>query len=201
MNADYLKQNALGFEGDTFAKQKFQQLCEQFKIHTIYETGTYMGGTTKQLATMAKQVHSIEINEANCNKAKLNLQAVDNVNLHFGSSETILDNLLSAINPKAPTKNNIFCFLDAHWNEYNPLLDELAVIAKHKLKPVIAIHDFKVPNNSTLGFDTYGKIVYEWSWIASSIDAIYGKDKYVIEYNSEATGAKRGIIYIYPKKK
>jgi len=111
MNTDYLKQNALGFEGDTFAKLKFTQLCEQFKVHTIYETGTYMGGTTAQLATMAKQVHSIEINEANYNKAKLNLQAVDNVNLHFGSSETILDSLLSEINAKAPTKNNIFYFL------------------------------------------------------------------------------------------
>jgi len=200
MNTDYLKQNALGFEGDTFAKQKFTDLCTQFKVHTIYETGTYKGGTTKQLATMAKQVHTIEINDENYAHAFNNLSGTPNVTLHKGSSDVVLDTLLAEINPKAPNKSNIFCFLDAHWLAHNPLLNELAIIAKHNLKPVIAIHDFVVPNHPELGFDVYKDIVYNWEWIASSIETIYGKDKYVVEYNSEATGAKRGIIYIYPKK-
>ena len=74
---------------------------------------------------------------------------------------------------------------------------ELELIANAGLRSVIEIHDFKVPDHLELGFDTYGDIVYEWAWIKPSIEKIYGKD-YRIEYNSHATGAKRGILYVSP---
>jgi hypothetical protein len=32
------------------------------------------------------------------------------------------------------------------------------------------------------------------------VDKVYGDDNYIIEYNTEAEGAKSGILYIKPKR-
>jgi hypothetical protein len=66
---------------------------------------------------------------------------------------------------------------------------------------VILIHDFRNPNNPELGYDQYGDIIYEWSWIKESIEKIYGVDGYDFWYNQEAVGAKRGVIVLKPKYK
>ena len=195
----YLAQNALGFEGDTILADKFRELIESKNITWVVEAGTFKGATTKHFATWAKTVDTIEINEQNYNDAKANLQSFPNVNMHFGNSSEVMESILSAL-PKRGRKPNTLFFLDAHWEAYNPLLDELACIERHGLKPYIVIHDFKVPNHPELGFDTYGSIVYEWGWIAESIEKIYGKDGYTVEYNSESTGAKRGVVFISPVK-
>ena len=53
-------------------------------------------------------------------------------------------------------KSNVLFFLDAHWNEYWPLRDELSSIIKLTNKPIIAIDDFYnpfFPNSG--GYDVY----------------------------------------------
>ncbi len=191
---DYLKQNLAGFENDSFARDKMKSLIFDNGVTVVIETGTYLGSTTKQFAQWCDKVYTIEINEENYIKARKNLKGT-NVKQFLGSSDVVLDDLLHDIDKN----ENVFFFLDAHWNDYNPLLNELAIIAKHGLKPWISVHDFKVPDHPELGYDTYGTIVYEWDWIKRSVENIYGKDGYTVEYNSEATGAKRGIIYLQPK--
>lgn len=188
---EYIAQNALGFEGDTFAKERMHEIIKD--VDVVIETGTYRGATTKHFSKWCKDVYTIEVKEENFNEAKKTL-AGTKVKMYLGSSEKVLDTIC----PKVKGKK-VFMLLDAHWLEYNPLLDELAVIAKHGLKPIIAIHDFKVPGKPELEFDSYGEIVYEWAWIEQSIINIYGKDGFTVEYNSQATGAKRGIIYVFPK--
>ena len=96
----------------------------------------------------------------------------------------------------------VFFYLDAHWYNYNPLLDELKVIAKYNMnKSVIAIHDFKVPGKD-FGYDKFpdGKD-YAWSNIQKYIEDIYGKNKYDVMYNEKTSGVNRGIIFIIPKDK
>lgn len=210
----YKEQNLAGFENDSFARDKFQAIITDNEIETVIETGTYLGGTTRKLAKMcgnvitievvpdhfkqaqqniAEQVDNVAVFRASWDQVKVGLIVNSNVSMMMGSSEKVL----AAVLPKI-TGRRLFFFLDAHWGKYNPLLDELAVIAENGLRPIIAIHDFKVPDHPELGFDTYGDIVYEWSWIENSIKKIYGENGFRIEYNTEATGAKRGIIYIYP---
>lgn len=196
---EYITQNALGFEGDTLLKDKFEQIIKENKISWIIETGAYYGATTKHLSLWTDKVDSIEVVEENYKKAVENNSGNPKIDFHLGSSEKVMDTLFAGFNKKG-RRPNLLCFLDAHWQEYNPLLDELAIIAKWKWKPIIIIHDFLVPDKSELGFDTYKDITYEWSWIAEKIDAIYGKEGYTYEYNTEAVGAKRGVIFIYPKK-
>jgi len=117
-----------------------------------------------------------------------------NVNVVLGSSPDFLDSILCG--PMLKIKRILF-FLDAHWDDYCPLLDELKLIADNNLEPVIAIHDFKVPDCPLLGFDSYKGQDYDFDWIKPSIEKIY-PDGYVVEYNNEAEGAKRGVIFIYP---
>lgn len=181
------------FNGDKYAMEKFLQLKEKFGIETVYELGTCVGGTTRWFSQNFKNVIGVEIM---WDYLKIAAERVgfseSNVTLYEGSTVDVLPKILKGV------KDPVLFFVDSHWGEYNPLLRELEIIAENKLKPVIAIHDFKVPDRKDLGFDTYGDIVYEWDWIKDRIEKIYGKD-YVMEYNSKATGAKRGIVYVYPK--
>lgn len=192
----YEQRNLRGFEGDEFIASKVKELIDQFKINWVIETGTYKAGTTKRLASMCEMVSTIEINAAYYRMAAIRLADNDNVNMHYGDSVTLLPALLQATLDK-----DILFFLDAHWGEDLPLLAELEIIKEHKSRHgniVIAIHDFKVPDHPEFGFDSYGKVTLEWDYIKDGIDKIYGNDGYNVEYNDQASGAQRGIIYITP---
>nr|WP_298659802.1 hypothetical protein [uncultured Flavobacterium sp.] len=201
---EYIDRNMLGFEGDSIMLEKCKSIVLDNKIDTIIETGTFLGGTTRVMSSWAKNVHTIEINKPNYDKSKVNLQGYDNVNLIFGNSAEELDKLLSQHFVRRTVKFNgrkvpkVFFFLDAHFWDYNPLLDELKVISKYELNPFIAIHDFKVPNHPELGFDSYKGQDYDFDWIKKSVELVYGTE-YKVEYNSDAEGAKRGCIYLSSK--
>lgn len=193
----YVEINKQGFEGDTYLKDRVQKLINQYNIKTVMETGTFKGSTTIQFADMVNDVYTTEVNPEYYKEAlaKFSANKKDNIHPNLGSSVEILPKLLTTISQP----QMLLFFLDAHWGPNNPLIEELKIIAEHRLKPVIVIHDFKVPGHPELGYDTYGGQDYEWSWIADSIDNIYGKDNYIVSYNSEAVGMKRGVIFITPK--
>jgi predicted O-methyltransferase YrrM len=194
MTQAYEKRNLQGFEGDEIMAQRIKKLIKDFNINLVIEGGTYLGGTARRFALMCKEVVTIEVNVEYFMRAQRTLETCHNVQMFFGSTVEIMPELLRIHKDK-----NILFFSDAHWQEFNPMLAELEIIQHAGIKPVIAIHDWKVPGHPELGYDTYQDIVYEWSWIKPSIEKIYGVDGYVKEYNSEAQGAKRGIIYLMPK--
>lgn len=196
---EYIERNLKGFEGDSFIKAEIQKLIDKFEITRIIETGTYLGGTTRQFAQMVKTVTTIELNDEHFNKASENLKECKNVFIHKGSSPEFLKAFLAGKFASGIDDNLLF-FLDAHWGNYCPLLDELKIIAEFKLKPVIVIHDFKVPNRPDLGFDSYNGQDLDYNYIHASLMAIYGEKDFNFHYNTEAEGAKRGVIYIYPHK-
>lgn len=187
----YLDRNALGYEGDEFVHEEIKKLVDKFKVDLIVETGTFLGNTTKRLREFGT-VFTCEIDETNYKKAYENLKYLDNLNLAFDDSVKFLEKLL-------PNSNDlsILFFLDAHWWDACPLLDELKVIADNGIKPVIVIHDWKVPNRPDLGFDSYKGQDFTFEWIEQSLKNIYGNN-FKYHYNDQASGAKRGLIYIYP---
>jgi predicted O-methyltransferase YrrM len=181
------------FNGDRFAVEKFLSLKQKFGIETAIELGTCVGGTTRWLSQNFKKVIGIEImfDYLSIAAQRVNYSESD-VTFYEGSTVDILPKILKDITEP------VIIFADSHWGEFNPLIKELEIIADHKLKPVLVVHDFLVPGRKELGYDTYKEIVYEWKWIEPSIRKIYG-DEFVMEYNSKAAGAKRGICYVYPK--
>lgn len=190
----YEKRNLAGFESDNIMAERVKRLIKDFNINLVIEGGTYLGGTTRRFAMMCKEVATIEINLEYFMRAQKTLEHCPNVTQFFGSTVEVLPELIEVHKNK-----NMLLWIDSHWEDNNPLLAELEIIQHSGIKPVLAIHDFKVPGHPELGFDTYKDIVYEWDWIKPSIEKIYGVDGYVREYNSKAEGAKRGIVYLMPK--
>lgn len=192
----YIEQNKKGYEGDSFIGLEIGKLVTKFQVEEIIETGTFIGSTTKRLLEFAP-VRSVEIVYRNYQQAVNNLEneQQDRLILAFGNSVTLLKEWL----PKIKDKSLLF-FLDAHWHDYCPLLDEMKTIAENGIKPVIVIHDFKVPERPDLGFDSYKGQDFTFSYIKDAIELIYGHQGYAFHYNEQAEGAKRGVIYIYPVK-
>ncbi len=189
-------QNSGGaFNQDIFLAKRFLDLKEENSLDTVIETGTYHGVTTEWFANNFDNVYTVECNETYYNEAKNRISGYSNVKNYLMDSPVFLERILSEIEDE-----NTIVFLDAHWYT-NPVLDELEAIRKSGKKPILAIHDFKVPDREDFGYDIYPEqgIIYEWGWIEDRIKSIYGEDfeKY---YNEEAVGAKRGCIFIKPKK-
>lgn len=203
------------FNGDTFIEKKFLELKERFKLTSAVETGTCLGSTTAFLSRNFDHVYTIEISEEFANIAKARLEKLVSyseylcLTMYRGKSEEKLPVILKSHNDRIGD-NTIF-FLDAHWGDHCPLKDELKAIADAGIKPVIAIHDFFVPGAQTLGHDVAvvpaeGGAVdfqpFDFPWLEESFNKIYGEKGYAYEYNSDekSMGAKRGIIYVYPRQ-
>jgi hypothetical protein len=74
---------------------------------------------------------------------------LQNVQLYHGNSVDFLRSLSATL-----SRALNFAYLDAHWNEYLPLRDELSVL-KEWPNTVVMIDDFKVPSDERFGWDKY----------------------------------------------
>jgi hypothetical protein len=180
----------LAFDQDFYIGIEIKKLCDQFKVKTIVETGTYLGATTPTLAKMASDIHTIEINPEYFAQVHFDLP---NIQKYLGNSPFVLKQIL----PEMP-KPCLF-YLDAHWNEYWPILDELKTIGQYAKDSIIIIHDFWVPERPELGFDSYKGQKLDYEYIQALLPEIY-PDGFSFYYNSIATGGNRGVIYIFPKQ-
>jgi hypothetical protein len=53
-----------------------------------------------------------------------------------------------------PTNDPTLFYLDAHWEEYLPLRDELQLIYNNFPRAVVLVDDFKVDDDLGYGFDS-----------------------------------------------
>lgn len=175
--------------------QKTLELSKTFNLTTFFETGTFHGMSSQIISNYFDKVMTVENNEEFYQIAVDNLKNINNCSIYFGNSPEIMDLNLKNNN------SSIFFFLDAHWYDYWPILDELEVIYKKSIQPVIAIHDFYVPDsngNAKFGFDSYHDTALDFNYIKSSIDKIYD-NKYEISYSTTST-TNSGVIFIYPQQ-
>lgn len=185
------------FNEDTFMEQYFLELKQQYNIKNVIETGTFEGMTTAWLSAHFDKVWTTEINETYYKIAGERLFARKNVVRMLGDSVKTLPLIIRELD-----KSNTLFFLDAHWYK-NPLLGELQVIAEAGIRPtIICIHDMKNPDDPTMGFDSYPdqNIEYTYEWVKPYIDAIYGEGGYIYFFNKNATGARRGCLFIIAKE-
>jgi len=182
------------FNGDIHLQDAFIRLRKKHNIKRVIETGTYHGDTTAWLADNFEAVKTVEYNAANFSIAKKKLAGCANVEMIHGDSSKDLAKMLHGFD------SDLLIFLDAHWYA-NPVISELKQIATAEIKPVLVIHDFKNPNDSTMGYDEYPEqgIIYDFAWIRPHLELIYGVDGYEFWYNEKATGARRGCIFITKK--
>lgn len=175
---------------DTFLKDKLRQIIAEHGITTIVETGTFEGKSTVEFAELVPKVYGIELSDKFFKETSVRLKKhnVSNVTMVKANSPDGLRQIM----PELDVEKTLF-FLDAHWNTYWPILDEISTIEKNK--GIILIHDFKVPNNSELGYDSYKNQPLDYDFVKEALDS--WSPTHRIEYNSQAFYEKRGVAFVY----
>lgn len=179
---------------DLVMQAEFRRIIAERGIKVIVETGVHHGLSTVILSKMVPLVFGVENNLNSVYVAANSLRqgGVHNAVLCAGSSPAVL----KALSPVLPEET--LYFLDAHWQAYWPLLDEIAA-----LRPgagVIIIHDFQVPGHPELGFDSYGGRDLNHDYVRSALSQ--WSPGYRLVYNERTEGCDphpRGCAYVFPR--
>lgn len=181
--------------GDVYACNEFLKLKEKFNVNKVVELGSCVFGSTKFFAENFTDVITVEISPEYRNVGLERTKGLTNIESLLGDSVAMLPLMLSKCDDRT------ICFIDSHWYDNFPLIDELKLIKESGLIPIIIVHDCLVPNEPNLGYDSYNGVDISYATMKPYLDSIYGEDGYDYHYNTDAesTLVKRGLIYIYPK--
>ena len=151
-------------------------LKEDYHIQTAIETGTYLGGTTDCLGHLFEIVNTLEVVGTSFDASVERFTNRPNIHCHFGSS----GNRLAEIS--APYSHEpVLFYLDAHWHDDWPLLDELdQIYTTHRNNCVIVIDDCKVPSRPDIGYDSYAGNALSLEYVQQHLDKIF--DNYAVFY-------------------
>lgn len=115
-------------------KQKIlKEYAEKYKLHTLIETGTFMGEMIDAMLPAFSRIISVEVDQALAIRAQKKFSAYPNVTIIQGDS----GNVLSAI--AADIKQSCLFWLDAHYsggvtgksNVETPIIQELNILLNH----------------------------------------------------------------------
>ena len=121
---------------------------------TIIETGTYRALTTMFLREIsAAPIASIELNRGYFDYSRRRLRSLERVSLFLGHSPVVLEQLRVEPGWRAEP---CFFYLDAHWLDDLPLIDELRVIRRGWREFAVLIDDFRVDGDAGYFYDDYG---------------------------------------------
>lgn len=142
------------FHCDLVYRRLMLGLLDTFHFTSFVETGTNRGYSTEFIASHQRQlpVFTSEVMQSSYELSKNALAKYSNVTLHLGNSSDWIGDMLR----ERRYGDFPLFFLDAHWQRYWPLRDELRHIATSKLRAVIVIDDFEVPGQPQFGFDIDG---------------------------------------------
>tara|TARA_Y100001935_G_scaffold238592_2_gene225354 strand:- start:5101 stop:5769 length:669 start_codon:yes stop_codon:yes gene_type:complete len=160
------------FNKDIEEEKTVKNLIQKFNIQCCIETGTYTGCTTEWFAKLLKQVFTVEITDKWYSYSLNKFKDKDNIDITKMSSEKWLEVLLPKIKEKYKTP---LFYLDAHWDNYWPLLNEINIIAKNYNDDdkgfIIIIDDFKVPNRK-FQFDNYNNQPNDIEFVKESLSKL-----------------------------
>jgi hypothetical protein len=213
------------WNNDGYLAAEVLRLRDKHGLTKAFETGTCLGSTTLWLREHFRHTYTVDVNNVFMGIAHDRFIAAGirhirgeehTSNAMFGrlaggpeAGNSITANIDDSAKSILKYKSNLwtqqddgdghFFFLDAHWNDHCPLLEELDAIAAAGIKPCIVIHDFQVPGTD-FGFDRFPDSGYPFNLdaIAPRLDAIYGVGKWKRNYPTQVEGARRGWISIEP---
>ncbi len=120
----------------------FQTLIDFFNVDTFIETGTYLGDTTHNAATIFEHVHTIELGDDLYHAAHERFKDNSNVFVYHGDSVTVLQKIIPT------TKGKLLFWLDAHHSggitagaDRDPLFDEIKSIETSGITNAIILVD------------------------------------------------------------
>lgn len=197
---DLSKGAPLGLNGQLSKKYIFDDLFNFYNFDFLIETGTYTGLTTKYFAHNYPKlkIFTIELDRYSFLAACSRLKDFKNVFAFHGSSVEHLPRIIKKNSIQLPEKTNLW-YLDAHWNDYCPLQDEVRLIMSLESKNIIVIDDFNVPLDEGYSYDIYTsknkRLILDYNLISNHI----GDSSYIYWPtlpSSNDTGSKRGTVVI-----
>jgi hypothetical protein len=142
------------FNGQRRRAAAVEAIFQQIPFVAVIETGTYRALTTRYLRSLTEApIATIEINPRYHSYSRRRLAGTANVFPLLGDSPTVLE-LLAA--DAAWTSGPAFFYLDAHWLDNLPLVDELHIIRRAWPNFVALIDDFRVEGDDGYRYDDYG---------------------------------------------
>jgi len=193
----FLKEETIAhaFHNDRCFQSLFDLIVRVMAPEYIFETGTFMGWTTEFLTSNypSVDIKTAELNSDFLPVAGARLSKYGNIALHHESAELFLQKYLSY----RDISGTCLFFLDAHWDHYWPLPDEIAIISKSQIPSVIIVDDFKVSGNPDFGYDEYGdQKICDFSSIVSVspivIDPLFGNAPILVETIDSFPSPSRG---------
>jgi hypothetical protein len=135
--------------GQTSRLEATRQIIHALKIEHIVETGTFRGTTTEWFAQFSIPVDTVEVSERCFTFSKKRLSKLANVRI-------ALDSSIPFLTRRTPSGSRHLFYLDAHWEDYLPLREELSLIFGRYPSAVVLIDDFQVHGDDGYGYDDYG---------------------------------------------
>jgi hypothetical protein len=137
--------------GDPVLQAVVNEIIQGCDISTFVETGTFVGDTTKYVASRHPdlKVLTCEINPRWCALAKRLCRGLDNIEFFQCESALFLERLHERLEP-----SRTLFWLDAHWRDHWPLFEETKIISALP-KYATIVDDFEVPDRPAFHYDAY----------------------------------------------
>lgn len=185
------------FNGNPQCGVFIQNLMLNLDIQACIETGTYKGGSTLWFAKLLPEVHTIEINEDLYRENQTTFKGLQSIRAHLGNSPKVMDVILKDWDPE----RSVLFYLDAHWHDYWPILDELLAISRSSCRNncVIVIDDFQIPGRPDIPYDSYNGQALNFHFVEASLRKAIPDLHY--EYYAPPPSMKghRGRLVAYPR--
>ncbi|MCP3958744.1 MAG: class I SAM-dependent methyltransferase [bacterium] len=182
------------FNGQAHRRALFLQLLEAFPFQVLVETGTFRGATTRFLADASgRPVFTVDAHPRYYHYARLRFRRRPDITVEAGDSRRFLERLARA--PAVP-REDVFFYLDAHWQADLPLREELEIVCRSWTDSVIMVDDFRVPGDDGYIYDNYGEgrelsLEYLESLVPGRLDAFFPSLS-----SEQETGKRRGCVVL-----
>lgn len=175
-------------------RTRLKEIIDSRGITTVVETGIDKGGSTMLFSEMAQHVIGIDNdpNKVSLVEQSLRERGITNVSILTMNSP---DALKSLVDRNTINASETLFLLDAHWQAYWPLKDEIRAIPRGE--GVLVMHDARVPGCPNLGVDEYDGQELSYEYLKDVLTD--WSPQHVVEYNDDtAEFPRRGVMYVYP---
>jgi len=199
LGASLSARESMGFNDQVMRTHMMSELVKALQPELVVETGTYQGATTEWFADNTEaQIITVESSEWFFSYAQYRLSEIPQVKVLFRDSVTALREMSD---DPALTKARTLFYLDAHWNDYLPLADEISLMVNNWPDFVAVIDDFEVDDDRGYTFDDYGP----GKRLDKSLIPAQVRGRLVAYYptapSSDENSHKRGAIVLAPREK
>lgn len=140
--------------GQRHRQEMVREIVRLLDVEVVVETGTFRGTSSEFfLHVTGRPLKSVEANARFYAYARRRLQTYADADLVLDDSRNYLRKLAS--DPRTTSATTLF-YLDAHWHEDLPLVEEIRIIANAWRRAVVMIDDFRVPGDPGYRYDDYG---------------------------------------------